>query len=137
MPDSATSLGSLLAGLTPRQVKPRCPLCGGKLIVSVLLVADVEVDALVWAEPHLTARAQRTGRLRQTKRELVEQAESEAGRIDERDEIHCENHRLVPADDQASCTFWCHPDELAVMIERAARGEPYAPVGRVGDRYLP
>lgn len=116
-------LGRLLGGLFPEELPARCPRCGGRLLTSIAVYAHVPVKLRIWAgglHGAPTAHAEHTGRLVETKASLQEQAASDFGRIEEREELYCEHYRpqIEPGAREARrCDYWISTADFEREIE--------------------
>jgi hypothetical protein len=102
---SEPTLGELIAKVMPRDAGvQKCPECGARLVVHVTLYSWVPVRGTA-LEDHGTIHY--GDKLTETKAALEEQLADHyaGGRIDEREEIHCE-----------SCDWWCTPAELEMKL---------------------
>jgi hypothetical protein len=96
------ALGQLMASMLPQEIKPRCPQCGGRLLLTVPVYVEVPVAATVVAFSPM-ARVQATTQVRNQLAEIRAQAlENWDG--DERDELYCER--------RPACDYWTTVGQL-------------------------
>lgn len=123
-------IAQAFAAITSRVFRPKCPDCGGKLVTHVSVYPYVEVEVEVFGDGQ--ARVQTTARMVETRKQIVADLEhSIAGdRLNEYDEIWCENALRLP-EDPKRCDFYRRAFDLEDELGKRQR-EAWERLGEEG-----
>ena len=94
-------MAEALADIMPTERNARCPECGGRVVLSVLVCVHVPVRARFWKNGKLKLLA--AGPATETRKQIDALAASSDEYDDDREELHCEK-----------CDWWCSVGDEAV-----------------------